>query len=515
MKNDNLTKGSILADPKTLISCQLSNGKRLLQPTDVARSKTFVPPAFSSARATLDKHRIAVLPLQNMSPDPNDEYFADGMTEELITSISRVTQLTVIARTSVMKYKGSQKSASDVGKELNVGSLIEGSVRKAGNKVRISAQLIDTLTEGHLWAENYDRQLEDVFAIQSEIAEKVAGELKIRLLDSEKHVITKKATENTEAYTYFLRGRELAREETEPSFKQAINFFEKAVGLDPTFARAYLGMANCFLLLAGDGYEPYEKSIPKAEVSVKKALELDKELAEASEALSLIHFLEDDMIACETEARRAIKLNPSLSEAYRLLANIAFVKGDGSGGIKLMEAAYHLDPVRPAYLERLGSLYFYMGRENEALELWEKTKELAPAGTYRNMTEYYVSKGKNEEAKRSFSMAESLEPTNSWVAWMKGFIAAKTGDRTTALEAIRKIEEHWSGSLDLNAIAFVHYALGDLDSYFTYMKRALDQHMFQWVYAMYCPLFANSRADPRYQELLSKVKETLQPKTKN
>jgi TolB-like protein/Tfp pilus assembly protein PilF len=450
-----------------------------------------------------------------MSPDPNDEYFADGMTEELITSISRVTQLTVIARTSVMKYKGSQKTASDVGKELNVGSLIEGSVRKAGNKVRISAQLIDTSTEGHLWAENYDRQLEDVFVIQSEIAEKVAGELKIRLLDSEKRVITKKATENTEAYTYFLRGRELAREETQPSLKQAVGFFEKAVGLDPTFARAHLGLADCYLLLAGFGYEPYEKSIPKAEVSVKRALELDGELPEASEALALIHFLEDDMTACETEARRAIDLNPSLSETYRLLANLAFVKGDGSGGIKLMEAAYNLDPVRPSYLERLGMLYFYMGRENDALEFWEKATQLAPAGTYRNMTEYYASKGKYEEAKRFFSMAEKLEPTNSWLAWMKGFIAAQTGDRKTALEAIQKIEENWSGALDLNAIAFVHYALGDVDSYFTYMNRALDQHMFQWVYAMYCPLFAESRNDPRYQELLAKVRETLQPKTRH
>ena len=176
------------------------------------------------------------MPLKNMSPDPNDEYFADGMTEELITSLSRVRQLTVIARTSVMKYKGSQKSASDVGKELNVGSLIEGSVRKAGNRVRITAQLIDTSTEGHLWAENYDKNLDDIFAVQSEIAEKVVGELKTQLLDSEKRTLEKKPTENTEAYTCFLRGRELYKEETETSFRQALSLFEKAIVLDPKFA---------------------------------------------------------------------------------------------------------------------------------------------------------------------------------------------------------------------------------------------------------------------------------------
>jgi adenylate cyclase len=457
----------------------------------------------------LDKRRIAVLPFASMSSDPEEGYFADGMTEELITSLSGVRQLTVIARTSVMKYKGSQKGASDVGKELNAGTLIEGSVRKAENKVRITAQLIDTTTEGHLWAQNYDRQLEDIFAIQSEIAEKVAGELKIRLVDSEKRVITKKATENTEAYTYFLRGRELAREETEPSLRQAVNFFEKAVELDPTFAKAYLGRADCFLQLASDAYEPYEKSIPKAELSVKKALELDPELAEAAAALAAIHFLEDDIAASETEARRAIELNPSLPEAYRILSNAVFVKGDGDEGIKLWEAAYRLDPVRPRYVERLGAFYFYMGRDSEALQFWEKTEQLAPAGTYRNKTEYYMFKGKHEEAKKYFSMAEKLEPTNPWLAWMRGFIAAQTGDRNTALDAIRKIEENWSGSLDLNGIAFVHYALGDLDSYFTYLNRATDQHVLNWAYPMYCPLFGRGRTDPRYQALLDMMAKNV------
>ena len=463
----------------------------------------------------MDKRRIAVLPFANLSSNPEDGYFADGMTEELITSLSGVRQLTVIARTSVMKYKGSQKSASDVGRELNAGTLIEGSVRKAGNKVRITAQLIDTSTEGHLWAQNYDRQLEDVFAIQSEIAERVAGELKIRLVDSEKRVITKKATENTEAYTYFLRGRELVRMETEPSLRQAVGFLEKAVELDPSFARAYLGLADCFITLAANAYEPYEKSVPKAELSVKKALELDPELAEAAEALALIHFLEDDMVASETEARRAIELNPSLTDAYRILSNVAFLKGDGDEGVRLWEAAYRLDPVRPRYIERLGAFYFYMGRESEALQFWEKTAQLAPAGTYRNMTEYYMFKGNHEEAKKFFSMAEKLEPTDSWVGWMKGFIAAQTGDRNTALEAIRKIEENWSSSLDLNGIGFIHYALGDLDSYFTYMNRATDQHVLQHAYLMYCPLFAKGRNDPRYQSLLDKIKELFKPETKS
>jgi TolB-like protein len=457
--------------------------------------------------AGLDKRRIAVLPFANLSSNPEDGYFADGITEEVITSLSAVRQLAVIARTSIMKYKGSQKGASDVGKELNAGSLIEGSVRKAGNRVRITAQLIDTSTESHLWAQNYDRNLDDVFAIQSEIAEKVAGELKIRLVDSEKRVIEKKATENTEAYTYYLRGRELTREMTETSLRQAKGLFEKAIQLDPSFAKAHSGLADCFLHLANELYEPYEQSIPKAELSVRKALELDPELAEAHTSLALIDFLEDNVIGSEAEARRAIELNPSIPEAYYMLSNTALVKGDGDEGIKAAETAYRLDPVGPRYVERLGSFYFYLGKESEALEFWEKTIELAPAGTYRNKMEYYMFKGNFEKAKEFFSMAEKLEPNNSWVAWMRGFIAAQTGDRNVAFDAIRKIEENWSGALDLNGIGFIHYALGDSDSYFTYLNRAMDQHLLQYVYPMYCPLFAKARADPRYTELVEKFRK--------
>ena len=352
--------------------------KNVTEPVEVYKMVMPWEKEIAVMSAQLDKTRIAVLPFTNMSSNPEEGYFADGITEELITSLSGVRQLTVIARTSVMKYKGSQKGASEVGRELNAGTLIEGSVRKAGNRVRITAQLIDAATEGHLWAQNYDRQLEDVFAIQSEIAEKVATELKIRLVDSEKRTLEKKPTENTEAYTYFLRGRELTREETEPSVRQAIGLFEKAVELDPSFAKAYAGLAECFLLLATDTYEPYEKAIPKAELAVKKALKLDPELAEAAVALARIHFAEDDIVGSETEGRRAIELNPSLTEAYRILSNVAFLKGDGDEGTRLWEAAYHLDPARPRYVERLGAWYFYMGRESEALQFWQKTAELAP-----------------------------------------------------------------------------------------------------------------------------------------
>ncbi len=454
----------------------------------------------------LDKKRIAVLPFTNLSSNPEEGYFADGMTEELITSISGVRQLTVIARTSVMGYKGTTKKVKEIGKELEVGTVLEGSVRKAGNRVRITTQLIDTSTEGHIWAQNYDRQLEDVFAIQSEIAEKVAGELKVRLVEDEKRVIEKKPTENTEAYTHFLRGRELIRERTEPSLRQAIEVLGKATELDASFAKAHAAIAEALVTIVGEGYGSYEQAMPRAEISVKKALRLDPELAEAHAILAQVDFQEDDVLGCEVEAKRALEFNPSLAEAYFVLSNVGLLKQDVDVGIKSAETCYRLDPARPRYADRLGQLYFYVGRESEALQQWEKALPVAPAGTYRGLAEYHLYKGELDKAREYFLRAEELEPTNRWAIWMKGFLAGRAGDREGALKVIDEIESKWLGATNLNDVALVYYGLGDFDSYFTYMNRATDQHTMRYMYFMYCPLLANARKDPRYASILAKVK---------
>jgi tetratricopeptide (TPR) repeat protein len=429
------------------------------------------------------------------------------MTEELITSLSGVRQLTVIARTSVMKYKGSQKGASDVGKELNVGSLIEGSVRKAGNRIRITTQLIDTSTEGHLWAQNYDRNLDDVFAIQSEIAEKVAGELKIRLVDSEKRVIQTKATENTEAYTCFLRGRELLREGTGASLRQAIALFEKAIELDPGFARAYVGEAECHQFLSDAGNEPHDISVTTVRRLLARALNLDPNLPEAHASLATVLLNEDDVIGSEAEAKRALELNPSLPDPYWIMYELAALKGEPNEMVKQIESAYRLDPIRPDFINRVGVAYFYTGREQEALEFWKKNEQPAPPFAYRGMTEYYIAKGDLEKAKELLAKLEKLDPTNPRVTWMEGFMAAQEGDRERALLAVRKIEDAKMGPVGFNFIAYVYHAIGDLDSYFEYMNRALEAHAMVASTMMYSPLFAKARADPRYLELVEKLRK--------
>ena len=450
-----------------------------------------------------DSKRIAVLPFTSMSPDPNDEYFADGMTEELIDRLAQVKELEVIARTSVMNYKRKEKSASQIASELRAGALVEGSVRKAGNKVRVTAQLIDADTEGHLWSSHYDASLDDIFAVQSEIAEKVANELKVHLLESEKKTLEKKPTGNTEAYILFLQAREKYRVQTQPSLKNALELYQGAIELDPSFAGAHDGIAKCYVALANDAYMPRDEVLPKAEISVKRALALDPSLAEAHATLATIYFLEDYDSACELEAKRALELNPSIPEALRMMSNITLLKGELEEGVRLWETAYALDPLRTWYIERLGLLYICAGKEDKAMEFWQKTSQFAPAGTHRNMTEYYLAKGDHKKAQEHFKMAEELEPTNTWLPWMRGYIAAKVGDKEGALREIKAIEDGWM-DLALNSIGFIYYALGDLDAYFTYIIRASEQHVLRYIYVMYSPLFSNAREDPRYQEVLDR-----------
>jgi len=461
----------------------------------------------SSASAQLDKNRIAILPFANMSPDPADEYFADGLTEELIDRLAQIRELEVIARTSVMSYKKKEKKAAEIASELSVGSLVEGSVRKAGNKIRVTAQLINGATDGHLWSSHYDRHLDDIFAVQSEIAEKVAGELKVRLVDSEKETLEKKPTENTEAYTCFLRGRELYKEETETAFRKALSLFEKSIELDPRFARAYVGVADCHLSLNGIGYESDDIARPIVKNSLERAIAFDPNLSEAHATLCLMYFNEDDSMHAEAEARRALELNPSLPDPHNMLSELAALRGDRGEMVGHMEASYRLDPIRPHLIWLLGTVYLYVGREEEALELWKKTEALAPAAGYRGMVEYYLTKGNLEKAKEFHAKGEKLEPTRPWLIWTSGIISAMEGDRDSALQAIKKIEDAKIGPMALNFTGYVHHALNDLDSFFECMNMALETHNLVTLLLMYSPLLAKARTDPRYPELVQRIRK--------
>ncbi|HXW36381.1 MAG TPA: adenylate/guanylate cyclase domain-containing protein [Nitrososphaerales archaeon] len=447
-----------------------------------------------------DSKRIAVLPFANMSPDPSDEYFADGMTEELIDRLAHVRGLEVIARTSVMSYKGEKKKASQVARELGVATLLEGSVRKAGNRVRVTAQLISGATEGHMWSEHYDGILDDIFAVQSEIAEKVAGELKIQLLQEEKLAVEKKATKDTVAYTYYLQGMHLLQKLEEGALRNALSLFEKAVARDNEFARAEAGISDCYHFLAVRGYISFQEGIKKGRESALRALELDPDLAEGHYALAMVNFLADRNQESMSELRTALQLNPNLISANVLLADLSASLGYTQDMVKAAEKAYQLDPLSPRAVDWMGYAYFCTGREEEAMEHWKKTLHLDPYRTYRSMFDYYVSRKEYGNAEFTVKEMERISPTVVYTYLNRGFLAAVTGDEKTAREMIDVLDRGEDMS-STSLAGFIYYGLGDLDKFFEYMFRAARDHTLQATSLRYSPLFDGARKDPRFEEI--------------
>src|SRR5271165_6013608 len=267
-----------------------SIGKRVLKnvetPIEIYMVSSHAISSDAGPKMNLDRRRVAVLPLVSLTSDPEDEFFSDGLTEEMISTISQIQELRVISRTSIMRFKKSPKGLGEIGRELGVGSVLEGSMRKYGKKIRVTAQLIDVETDEHLWSQNYDRDLSDIFAIQSDIAKNIADSLKIRLIDEEKRRIEKAPTKSSEAHSLYLKGRYFWNERSESGLKRAIEYFEKAIEKDPDYALSYVGIADCYNVLGEHGYVPMKEAAHKSIGFATKALELDSSLAEAHTSLA-------------------------------------------------------------------------------------------------------------------------------------------------------------------------------------------------------------------------------------
>jgi TolB-like protein len=325
--------------------------------------------------SVLGSHRVAVLPFASMSPNPEDEYFADGMTEEVIATLSRVPELEVISRTSIMQYKKNPRSLKEVSQELGVGTVLEGSVRKAGNHLRITVQMIDASRDRHAWSESYDRELRDVFGIQSEVASKVAEALKVKPQETS---LRKKPTTNTEAYTLYLKGRYHWNKRGVDDIKTALDYFELAVKEDPGFALGYAGLADCHQLLATNWQIDTETNHKKAEATVAKALSLDPGLAEAHATKGLFLTAEFKLNEAAEELRRAISLNPNYAPAHLWYYQILLNKGRLDEAREQIEKAVELDPLSTNMNVNHGQLL----RRDRRLSRGNDThQESSPAGS--------------------------------------------------------------------------------------------------------------------------------------
>ena len=303
------------------------------------------------------ERRLAVLPFANISPDPQDAYLADGITEELIFTLSKIGELKVIAKTSVMRFREAEESVTEIGRELGVHTIIEGSVRKAGKQIRTTVQLIDVDTQEHLWSEAYDGGLDDLFAMQREIAEQVADALRVHLLPTEREEIAKAPTENRDAHTHYLRGRYAWSQWNEAALLNALDYFQQAIDLDPEFALAYAGISDTYSLMAHLGYLSPDEAYPNAEDAAKRALALDDSLAEAHSSLAVTKVVFcGDLEGAEADLLKAIELNPSCAAAHQWYALVLSATGRSAKALRERELAEQLDPLALVFNVAIGQL---------------------------------------------------------------------------------------------------------------------------------------------------------------
>jgi len=452
--------------------------------------------------------RIAILPFANISPDIADEYFADGMTDELIAVLSKIGRLRVVARTSAMRFKGEKTTANRIGQELKVGSIIEGSVRKSKNRVRITVQLVDTQSEEQLWAETYDRDLLDIFSVQSDIAQQVAKSLELRLGVRETSALRQQQTQNPEAYSFYLKGRNRWNLRAENEVTRAIKYFEEAVGRDPYYALAYAGLADCYSILGYYGFRRGAVVFPRAKELAEKALSLNESLAEAhaslGQALTLYYF---DWEKAGTELDRALELNPSYATAHFWRATQHMALGRTSESLAQSRKAVELDPLSMIILTNEARDLYLARRYDESIDHYQKSFEVdsnLPIA-HKGLAEVYSQIGKHDEAVSEIEKAIALSGRSIFILDDLGYIYARAGKRDAATRILEDLDR-LAGDEYVSSYgrAVIYAALGEEERAMTWLERAYEERSFL-VYVKVDPAFDNLRKEDRFVTLLHKM----------
>jgi adenylate cyclase len=489
--------------------------RNVSEPTEVFRVVLPWEQPTTTESPALRANRIAILPFASFSPDPQDDYFADGMTEEVISTLSKVGSLEVISRTSVMQYKKTPKSVKEVSRELDAGIVLEGSVRKAGNRLRITVQMVDAAKDKHLWAESYDRDFQDVFAIQSDIAGQVANALSVRVLPGEKTELARKPTGSTIAYTLYLKGRYLwnkrGGESGVDNVKEAAKCFEQAVKEDPGFALGYVGLADCYLAGLG-GHRSGEKcDCPENEKAlVAKALELDPMLAEAHATNGLVLMGFYDLRQAEAEFRKAIELKPNHALARQWHSYIFFHQLRWKEALEENEKATEIDPLSPETIFNQAHMYYHMKDYGKALELFKRVTTLDPGyiGARWMMAHLYRQMRMPEDTKREIRIyANLVRSSYPLVVLAEDFIIALAEDDKQAMRRLAlECEVHFQeAGLSAYNIANTFFDIGENDKGFEWLERS-----YSWrertMLEMKCDQEMDKvRTDPRYLDLLKRL----------
>jgi adenylate cyclase len=481
--------------------------KNIATPMEVFRIAGYGEAAERTVQPAETSGRLAVLPFANISMEKGDEYFSDGMTDEMISSVSRTQGLRVIARTSVMKYKGSNKAVSEIGRELGVGSILEGSVRKAGDKVRVTVQLVDTSSEEPRWSQQYDREFSDIFAIQSDIAQKVAEALRVQVLGAPQ---VTEPTPTPEAYVNYLRGRQAWNRRNEEGLRQAIGFFEKALTEDGGYAKAYTGLADSYATLALLELSPPRGAYPRAKEAVGRALSLDPQLAEAHTSLGLIRFQYDwDWKGAEEEFREAIRLNPSYASAHHYFADYLKAMGRFEEALSEIAKAQELDPLNLAINTGAGHVLYLSRQYDRAIDQYRKSVELDPSFmlTHIWFGRPYLEKGMYSEAISELETAVKLSGEGTLALAMLGHGLASAGRSEEARSVLDKLMERSKTQyVPSYWIAVVYNGFRDRDRTVAWLKKAFDERSSWLVWTNVEPRFDWLRSDPEFASMIGAMK---------
>jgi serine/threonine-protein kinase len=455
---------------------------------------------------------IAVLPLLNLSTDPENEYFADVITEDVTAQLSKIRALKVISRTSVMRYKGREESLKAIGATLGVGTILEGSVRRAGNRVRIVAQLIDAETDEHLWAETYDRELTDIFAIQSDVAMQIAAALETELTADEQARIEKEPTRDLDAYQLYLKGRHCFSRFTHEGFSQGVEYFQQAIDRDPDYALAYANMAVCYIALGmghGAGTLKPGDAYPKANAAAAKALQLDSELGEAHASLGFTKCVYDfDWEGAERTFSRALELNPNAADTHDMYGLLLAAQERYDEALAAQRRSQELDPLTAWHSSDLASTLLRAGRYDEAQREAKRVLELQPHFPFGHATLgwAYLKKGMNDEGLTELEKAVALSPENTiFLAQLgQGYaIAGRVEDARAILHQLEELShERYVAPYHM---AYVHAGLGEDDKALDALERAYEERAGGIYGIKGSFLFSTLRSLPRFKALLSKM----------
>lgn len=453
-------------------------------------------------------HSLAVMPFANPSADPNAEYLSDGITESIISNLSQLPELRVMARSAVFRYKGREVDSQEVGQELGVRAVLTGRVIHLGNRLVIRIELIDVTEERQIWGEQYDREPLDIIAVQEEISREISEKLRLKLTGRQKKLLTKRYTENTEAYHADLKGRYYWNKRTEEGFKRGIEYFERAIKEDSNYALAYTGLADCYNLLNSYGVLPPKESAPLIKAAAEQALKIDDMLAEAHASLGHVKMMHDwDWQGAEREFRRAVELDHNYATAHHWYALYLRARGQFTESLEEIRQAQKLDPLSLIINTVLGAHFYYARQYDKAIEQCRATLELDPNFhvAYGVIGEAYTQKGMYREAIAELKKVISLSSGLEGLA-MLGYTYAVAGQRNDARKVLNRLMDLSKRRyIEPASIAIIYTGLAEREQAFTWLERAYQDRNELLLMLKVDPRLDALHSDTRFAQLLERI----------